>query len=195
MANQSRLREIFLTFARIGAFTFGGGYAMLSLIEHECVEKKGWMTSEEMLEMTVTAESTPGPMAINCATFVGYRQAGLPGALAGTVGMILPSFLILYIISMFLDDVLALPLVAHAFLGIKVAVGILILSAGIRMIRKMKNKTAFTKAMLCASAAAMLLIDLFSWKISTITLILFAALIGLALTALSRPRGGKEERK
>lgn len=100
------LADLFLTFAKIGCFTFGGGYAMISLIEDACVEKKKWITYDDMMDMTVIAESTPGPIAINCATFVGYRQYGLKGAAAATIGMVLPSFLIIFFISHFLDHFL-----------------------------------------------------------------------------------------
>ncbi len=87
------LLDLFLTFAKIGLFTFGGGYAMISLIEVSCVEKKRWITHDEMMNVTVIAEYTPGPIAINCATYVGYKQKGLSGAAAATVGMVLPSAL------------------------------------------------------------------------------------------------------
>ena len=121
------LLDLFLTFSKIGLFTFGGGYAMIALIEDICVEKKQWITHDEMMNVTVIAESTPGPIAINCATYVGYKQKGLAGAAAATVGMVLPSFCIIFLISMFLDNFLEIPWIAHAFLGIKAAVGILIL--------------------------------------------------------------------
>ena len=98
------LLDLFLTFAQIGLFTFGGGYAMISLIENACVERKHWITHDDMMNITVIAESTPGPIAVNCATFVGYRQNGLFGALAATLGLILPSFVIIYAVSVFLDS-------------------------------------------------------------------------------------------
>ena len=98
--------DLFLTFAKIGLFTFGGGYAMISLIENACVEKKQWITHDEMMDVTVIAESTPGPIAINCATFVGYKQKGLIGAIASTIGVVLPSFCIIFVISMLLDNFL-----------------------------------------------------------------------------------------
>ena len=113
------LLDLFLSFAKIGLFTFGGGYAMLSLIENTCVEKKKWITQEEMMNITVIAESTPGPVAINCATYVGYKQKKMLGALVSMLGMILPSFVIIYLISMFLDRFLEITWVANAFQGIK----------------------------------------------------------------------------
>ena len=87
------LLDLFLTFAKIGVFTFGGGYAMISVIEDICVEKKKWITHDDMMNVTVVAESTPGPIAINCATFVGYQQAGFAGSVITTLGIVLPSFL------------------------------------------------------------------------------------------------------
>ena len=120
------LLDLFLTFAKIGLFTFGGGYAMISMIENNCVECKKWITHDEMMNVTVIAESTPGPIAINCATFTGYKKAGFLGALVATLGIVLPSFVVIYLISMFLDNFLALTIIANAFKGIKIAVGILI---------------------------------------------------------------------
>ena len=94
------LIDLFLTFAKIGLFTFGGGYAMISFIENDCVEKKKWITHDEMMDVTVIAESTPGPIAINCATYVGYKKGRLLGAIIATLGMILPSFIIILLISL-----------------------------------------------------------------------------------------------
>ena len=174
------LPDLFLTFAKIGLFTFGGGYAMISLIENSCVEKKGWITHDEMMNVTVIAESTPGPIAINCATFVGYKQKGLIGAIAATIGMVLPSFSIIFLISMFLDNFLEIAWIAHAFMGVKIAVGILILDAAIKMIRKMQKKPIPLTIMACAFLA-MLLIDIFALHVSSITLMLIAAVISLAI--------------
>ena len=115
------LLDLFLTFAKVGLFTFGGGYAMIALIENTCVEKKQWITHDEMMNITVIAESTPGPIAINCATYVGYKQKGFAGALTATIGMILPSFCIIFAISKFLDHFLEITWIAHAFQGIKIA--------------------------------------------------------------------------
>ena len=127
------LLDLFLTFAKIGLFTFGGGYAMIAMIEHICVEQKRWITHDEMMNVTVIAESTPGPIAINCATFTGYQKAGFVGSLVATLGMILPSFALIFLISMFLDRFLELTLIAHAFKGIKIAVGLLILDAALSL--------------------------------------------------------------
>ena len=182
------LFDLFLTFAKIGLFTFGGGYAMISLIENSCVEKKGWITHDEMMNVTVIAESTPGPIAINCATFVGYKQKGLIGAIAATIGLVLPSFCIIFLISMFLDNFLEIAWIAHAFMGVKIAVGILILDAAIKMIRKMQKKPIPLTIMACAFLA-MLLIDIFALHVSSITLMLIAAVISLAIFLTRRNTG------
>ena len=182
------LFDLFLTFAKIGLFTFGGGYAMISLIEHACVEQKQWITHDEMMNVTVIAESTPGPIAINCATFVGYKQKGLIGAAAATVGMVLPSFCIIFLISMALDHFLEIGWIAHAFMGIKTAVGILILDAAIKMIRKMQKKPV-PLAIMCCALIAMLLIDIFALRVSSITLMLIAAVISLVLFLMKRNTG------
>lgn len=174
------LLELFLTFAKIGLFTFGGGYAMISLIENTCVGKKRWITHDDMMNITVIAESTPGPIAINCATFVGYRQGGFIGALTATVGMVLPSFLIIYVISMFLDNFLEITLIANAFRGIKAAVGILILDAALKMIKKMQ-KNIFSLTILSGACLVILLVNLLAWHFSSILLMLTAALISLAV--------------
>ena len=185
------LLDLFLTFAKVGLFTFGGGYAMIALIENTCVEKKQWITHDEMMNITVVAESTPGPIAINCATYVGYKQKGFVGALIATIGMILPSFCIIFAISKFLDHFLEITWIAHAFRGIKIAVGILILDAAVNMLRKMQKKPLPRAFMLCAFAA-MLLINIFSLRISSIILMLVAGLISLILFMIKKPsaKGG-----
>ena len=146
---------------------------MISLIEDTCVRKKQWITHEDMMNVTVIAESTPGPIAINCATFVGYKQKGLPGAVMATLGMILPSFLVILLISTFLEHFLEIAWIANAFKGIRIAVGILILDAALKMIRKMPKKRMPLAIMICA-AALMLLVNLFSWDLSSIVIMLAA---------------------
>ncbi len=182
--------DLFLTFAKIGLFTFGGGYAMVAIIEDSCVRKKRWLTHDEMMDVTVIAESTPGPIAINCATYVGYKQKGLAGAVAATVGMVLPSFCIIFVISVFLDDFLEIKWIAHAFAGVKAAVGIIILDAGLKMVRKMQNKP-FPRGIMICSFAAMLVIDVLALRVSTIILMLIAAAVSLSVF-LVRHWAGKE---
>lgn len=170
--------ELFLTFVKIGLFTFGGGYAMISVIENNCVEKKKWITHDEMMNITVIAESTPGPIAINCATFVGYRVAGFPGAFFSTIGVVIPSFIIIFCISAFLDNFLDIAIVANAFQGIKVAVGILIFDVAINMIKKMPQK-AFSIILMSGSFLVMMLINMMSWDFSSISIMLIAAVVSL----------------
>jgi len=183
----SLLKELFLCFLKVGTFTFGGGYAMISIIHHACVEQKKWITEDEMMNMTVIAESTPGPIAINCATYVGFKLAGFAGAFFATLGMVLPSLLIIYCISMFFDDLLTYPLVAKAFRGIKIGVGVVILSTGLNMLKKMSKKTQPRTIAACAFTA-MLLSNIFALKISTISLILAAAAVSLCVFAM---KGGE----
>ena len=182
------LLSLFLTFFRIGLFTFGGGYAMIAVIEDICVAKKQWITHEDLVNVTVIAESTPGPIAINCATFVGYRQKGLAGAVAATLGVVLPSFLIIWLISLFLDRFLEISWIASAFRGIKIAVGILILDAALRMSRNIGKEPAAPAVMGCA-CAAVLLAEFFSVRISSVVLMLAAGLLSLAVFAVRKGAG------
>lgn len=178
--------SLFLTFLKIGLFTFGGGYAMISLIEEICVEQKKWITHDQMMNVTVVAESTPGPIAINCATYVGYLRHGFRGAIVATVGVVLPSFVIIFCISRFLDNFLEIAIIASAFKGIKLAVGLLILYAGLNMVQKMKKSTTSVGILLC-SLTAMVLSALFSWNFSSLGLMLAAGALSFAL---SRKKGG-----
>ena len=184
------LLDLFLTFAKIGLFTFGGGYAMISIIENNCVERKKWITHDEMMHVTVIAESTPGPIAINCATFTGYKKAGFIGALAATLGIVLPSFSVIFLISAFLDNFLELTIIANAFKGIKIAVGILILDAAVTMIKKM-NKKILPRTILVCSCAVMLGINIFSWRFSSVSLMLLSAAVSLTVFVLN---GAPEEK-
>ena len=174
------LLELFLCFAKIGMFTFGGGYAMIALIEELCVEQKKWLTHDEMMDIAVIAESTPGPIAINTATHVGYKRAGVIGALAATVGMVLPSFIIIFVISMFLEQFMEFTLIANAFQGIKVGVGLLIFDAGLKMFRKMPAKR-LSRGLMFFGLVAMLCINLFSMRISSVLVMLTAAVVSVAV--------------
>ena len=189
------LLDLFLTFAKIGLFTFGGGYAMIAMIENNCVEGKKWINHDEMMDITVIAESTPGPIAINCATFTGYKKAGIIGSIVATLGMIVPSFTVIYLVSMFLDNFLELTLIANAFKGIKIAVGILILDAAITMVKKMHKKVLPRTIMVC-SCIVMLCINIFALKFSSISLMIIAAILSLTIfIASSSPqqKGGNKK--
>ena len=187
------LSQLFLSFMKVGLFTFGGGYAMISVITDTCVEKKQWLTQDEMMDLTVVAESTPGPIAINCATYVGYKMAGMTGAVLATLGIVLPSFVILYIISMFLEHFLEYKMIAAACRGIKVGVSLLILDAGFTMLKKMKRKPMPRIIAGCAFAV-ILVSNIFALRISSVVLMLTAGIISLSVFAVKRSlaqRGGE----
>lgn len=183
------LIELFLTFAKIGLFTFGGGYAMISMIENVCVENKKWISHDDMMNITIIAESTPGPIAINCATFVGYKQKGLIGAIAATMGIVFPSFAIIYLIAILMDDFLEITVIANAFKGIKLAVGILILDAALKMIQKMQRKPIPIVIMVCA-ATLMMITNIFSLKLSSVTLVLATGIVSLCIFKMKQRKTG-----
>ena len=185
----ARLGTLFFTFLKIGAFTFGGGYAMLALLEREFLDRRGWMSQEEFLDMTAIAESTPGPMAINSATYIGYKLAGIPGAAVATLAVCIPSFVIIYLISLFFDRFLSLRLVACAFQGIQVCVVYLIGSAGLKMLRGLK-KRPLNVIVVCAVTAALVLCSLFAVSFSSIWCILICGAIGLIVWLIGRARKG-----
>lgn len=194
MKKAKQLLRMFLTLFKIGLFTFGGGYAMLALLESELVEKKKWIDKEEFLDMVAIAESTPGPIAINCATYVGYKRAGILGSAACTLGVVLPSFIIIYAISLFLDAFLTFELVAYAFKGIQAGVVYLILSAGIKMLRGMK-KNALSITILCVVLTCMVTLSVLVVKFSAIFYILISGAVGLIVYAISKAGKNREEVK
>ena len=170
--------ELFRTFFQIGLFTFGGGYAMIAQIKETVVQEKHWLTDEELLEVIAIAESTPGPIAINAATYLGYKQLGFLGSLIATVGVIIPSFIIIFTISLFFDTFLSFTLVEYAFRGIQVCVIYLIFSAGFKMLKSMK-KTTFSIAIVSAVMLSMIGFSMFAIKFSTILYILICGCIGI----------------
>ncbi len=174
------LLKIFLTMLKIGAFTFGGGYAMLSLLENEFVSKHGYIDRDEFIDLIAISESTPGPIAINTATYIGYKSAGYLGSLVATLGMCIPSFVIIYAISLFFDSFLANTYVACAFRGIQVCVIYLILTAGIKMLRGIK-KTPYNTAVISLVFVGMLAVSLFAVKLSVIVTILASGFLGVAI--------------
>jgi len=133
------LLKAFLTFFKIGLFTFGGGYAMIPLIHKEVVEKNNWINNEELLDIIAVAESTPGPVAVNSATFVGYKIGKILGAFLATLGVVLPSFIIIFIISFFYEQFMEIELVGYAFKGITAAVTVLIASAAFKLSKSLRK--------------------------------------------------------
>ena len=171
---------LFITMLKIGLFTFGGGYAMIHLLENEFVSKKKWIAEEEFMDLVAIAESTPGPIAINCSTYIGYKKEKILGAVFATLGMCIPSFTIIFFISLFFNTFLSIGWVASAFKGIQVCVVFLILSAGVKMLRKMKKKPfniiVFSVAFLC-----MVAFSVFAVNFSSIFYILISGFVGLLI--------------
>ena len=183
---------LFLTMLKIGLFTFGGGYAMIALLENEFVEKKKWLEKDEFLDVAAIAESTPGPIAINAATYIGYKNAGMIGSMIATLGICIPSFVIIYAISLFFDAFLSLTLVAYAFKGIQICVVYLILTAGLKMLKQMK-KTAFNIIIISITLICMVVFSLFAVKFSTIFYILLSGACGVAVYLLGKIRKEKKQ--
>ena len=186
--------DLFFTMLKIGLFTFGGGYAMIALLENEFVEKKKYIEKEEFLDMVAIAESTPGPIAINSATYLGYRTAGFFGSLAATVGVVIPSFTIIFIISLFFDTFLSFTLVEYAFRGIQVCVVYLIFSAGMKMLKSVK-KTPLSISIISAVLVCMITLSIFAVKFSTILYIVICGCIGLFVYFLNTINKRKEGEK
>ena len=192
---ETMLLSLFLTFLKIGLFTFGGGYAMIAQIKETVVQNKKWMTDQELLEVIAIAESTPGPIAINLATYVGYKKRGVLGSALATIGVVIPSLIIIFIISLFLDEFMTNKYVAYAFTGIKCAVAFLILKAGAEMFKQMK-KNAVSILIFSAVFIAMILFDVFSVSFSSVIFILIGGVIGIILCEISKTesKNNKEDK-
>ena len=176
---------------KIGLFTFGGGYAMIALLENEFVAKKKWLEKDEFLDVAAIAESTPGPIAINAATYIGYKNSGVIGSIIATLGICIPSFVIIYAISLFFDAFLSLTLVAYAFKGIQICVVYLILTAGLKMLKQMK-KTTFNMIIISITLICMIVFSLFAVKFSTIFYILISGICGVVVYLLGKIRKEKK---
>lgn len=171
---------LFITFFKIGLFTFGGGYAMIAVIQREIVDKKKWIGQDDFLDIIAIAESTPGPLAINSATYVGYKTCGVLGSIFATLGVVLPSFLIIYAISFFFEAFLALEYVRYAFMGIQACVAFLIVNAGIKMLKHLKLNL-FNGILFGVSMVSLVLLDLFAVNFSTIFYILIGGIVGVSV--------------
>ncbi|MBO5888990.1 MAG: chromate transporter [Clostridia bacterium] len=183
MSKFKKILNLFFTMFKIGLFTFGGGYAMVGIMENELVERKNLIGHEEFLDLLAISESTPGPIAINSATYIGYKVAGVLGSIFATLGVALPSFIIIYIISLFFNEFLSLTLVGYAFKGIQVAVCYLILSAGIKMFKKLQ-KSPLTITLFIVVLALYLTLTLISKNFSSIYYILISGFIGVLVYAI-----------
>lgn len=170
--------NLFFTMLKIGLFTFGGGYAMIALLENEFISKKKWIEKDEFIDMVAIAESTPGPVAINSATYIGYKLLGFWGSFLATIAVCIPSFAIIFVISLFFDAFLSLTLVSYAFRGIQACVIYLIMSAGLKMMKGME-KNIFNIIILTVTLACMVLFSVFSVSFSSIFYIIISGFIGL----------------
>ena len=178
------LWQVFSSFFKIGAFTFGGGYAMIPLIQNEAVEKRHWVTDEDILEVVAIAESTPGPIAINSATFVGYKAAGILGSVCATLGVVLPSFVIILLLSFVLRQFQQVQAVQYAFQGIRAGVLALLVKALWTMYKKSPKGWASYVVM----GASFVLTTIFD--INVIFVIIGCAVFGL-VTSLQMERRAK----
>ena len=191
MKRSKLIISLFFSMMKIGLFTVGGGFAMLALLENEFVEKKKWLEREEFLDLIVIAESTPGPIAVNAATYIGYKLSGVTASVAATLGVCLPSFVILFVISQFFDAFLSVKVIALAFKGIRVCVFYLILSAGMKLLGGVK-KTPFNVALVCSVLLVMTVLAIFAVSFSAIYYILICGTLGVLAYFV---RNGKESTK
>ena len=194
-----RIKNLLLIFAlmfKIGLFTFGGGYAMIHILEDEFVVKRKWLTDEEFSNLVVIAESTPGPIAINCSTYVGYKKEKILGSIFSTLGVCLPSFIIIYLISLFFNQFLDIEWVNAAFKGIQICVIFLILSAGMKMYKKLA-KTPFNLILFFITLSVMIILELLGVNFSSIFYIIIAACLGLLLYFINthEEKNNKEDNK
>lgn len=186
--------RLFLIMMKIGLFTFGGGYAMIALLEREFVSGRNWVDKDEFLDLIAIAESTPGPMAINSATYVGYKVAGFFGALTGTIAVCIPPFIIKYAISLFFDQFMALEYVGYAFRGVQVCVVYLIASAGIKMLRGMK-KSPMNIVLVSATILCMVLFSVFAVNFSSIYYIVIGGCVGLFIYLIVKIRSNAKKKE
>ena len=186
------LLNLFLTFLKLGVFSIGGGPTMLTLLQGELVDKKHWISNDELMEMTAIAESTPGPIAINLATYLGYKKGGFLGALLATLGVIITPFVLMFCISLFLEKVIANKWVSYAFMGVKVGVAFLLLKVSFTLVKNIK-KNALGIVLLVGVTIAMVLFTIFSVNFSAIYFILLGALLGLLIYGIIPKRKGEKK--
>ena len=179
-------------FFKIGLFTFGGGYAMLPLIQREIVEKKKWLTDIEIMEVLIISEYTPGPVSVNTATYVGYKVGGIVGALLSTLFLVIPSFVIIFVISLFFEKFISIEWIKNAFIGIQAAVAVLIISAAEKLFKKMP-KTAMACILFVITTVFMFALKLLNIDFSSINIILLGFGISIGLCGISMQKEVVEE--
>ena len=177
--------DLFLTFAKMGACTFGGGYAMLPTLQREVVEKKGWATDEELTDYYAVGQCTPGIIAVNTATFIGYKYKGVSGGVVATLGVVFPSVVIITLIAAFLAQFDQYPVVQHALVGINAAVVALIASSVVKL-----GKTSLKNAVSVAIFLAVLALGFWA-GVSPVILIVISGVVGYVVYGLLKlPKGG-----
>ena len=176
--NDVKLSELFISFAKVGVMTFGGGYAMLPMLQREIVENKGWASDEELTDYFAIGQCTPGVIAVNTATFIGRKTAGVAGGIAATLGVVFPSLVIITLLASLLRNIADEPAVMHAFAGIRVCVCVLIFNAVV----KLWKKTVIDRPTLCIFLAV-LAASLFT-NLSPAVFVLLSGLAGLAVKVL-----------
>ena len=180
------LMNLFWTFCRIGGLTFGGGYAMLPMLQKEVVETHKWATEQELLDYYAVGQATPGIIAVNTATFIGYKEKGILGAIFATSGVVFPALIIIMSIAGFIDSFSDLNIVQHAFSGIRVAVGVLILNALVKMVK------GSVKDILGIILFVATFIISIVFNISVVYIVVASALIGIISDFINRKRGIKQ---
>lgn len=175
--------DLFLTFFKIGLFTFGGGYAMLPMLEAEVVNNKHWCTKDELMDYFAIGQCTPGVIAVNTATFIGYDEKKIPGALTATAGVIAPSIIIIYLIASLLSNFASYPIVQHALAGIRIAVCVLIIKAVISLfksgVKDLFGIIVFAAALICS----------YFGLIPSVAIVVIAAAAGLGYSLYQRRKG------
>ena len=182
-----RLLTLFLTFLKVGALTFGGGYAMIPIIEEEVTKKRKWISEMEVLDILAISETTPGPIAVNTATYVGYKVGGILGGIIATLGLVVPSFVIIFVISFFYKDFMQWQVIQAAFKGLKVGVVILLFNALLKLRKGVKiNLVGIILFVIALSVMLISSIFVIEFKYFSLCLILLGIVTGIVLTILGR---------
>lgn len=188
-----RVLVLFLTFMKIGLFTFGGGYAMIPIIEEEVTKKHKWISEMEILDILAISETTPGPIAVNTATYVGYKVGGILGSIFATLGLTIPSFAIIFVISFFYKDFMQWKIIAAMFKGLKVGVILLLVSALFKLRKGVKvNLVGVILFVITLSVMLVFSIVSINFKYLSLCLIILGIIVGIALTALGKMEGDKK---
>ena len=188
-----KLLILFLTFMKIGALTFGGGYAMIPIIEDEVTKKRKWISEIEIMDILAISESTPGPIAVNTATYVGYKVAGVTGGIIATLGLAVPSFIIIFVISFFYKDFIQWPVISAMFKGLKIGVIILLFSAVLRLRKGVKiNSVGVTLFVIALSSMLVFSFIDTGFKYLSLCLILLGIITGIVIPLISKNKEGQE---